>query len=190
MKRERLITLHLICSIVLAACGGNGKALPQPDRIYGNPGGLGLTTPGMTPTAQADGDGTATVPGATITAAPASASPTPGDNAGPIFNRITTSSKVLAKSDCIPTAITVTANITDTAGVLRVALWYRVGADQPYTPVIMDLLGDDYGATVRALDAPGGEYGAWEFYITAEDGAGNLSQSPLDTSVQLLPCVG
>jgi hypothetical protein len=54
----------------------------------------------------------------------------------------------------------------------------------------MKLVGNKYSATVKALDTPGGEYGVWEFYITAEDKAGNKSQSPLDTSVQLLACVG
>ena len=115
--------------------------------------------------------------------------PTPRDTAGPTFNRITTSSKSFA-IDCVPTSITVTANIADPSGVTRVMLWYRVGTDQPYTPVNMDLSGGDYSVTVKALDVPVGKYGAWEFYLTAEDGVGNLSESPVDTSVQLLPCVG
>ena len=49
--------------------------------------------------------------------------------------------------------------------------------------------GNDYSANVAALDLPVGKYGVWEFYLTAEDAPGNLSQSPLDTSVELLACV-
>ena len=112
-------------------------------------------------------------------------------NTGPVFESITTSTKFIAKSDCRPTSITVTANIIDSSGVALVSLWYRVGADQPYTQVSMKQ--DDsetYSMNIKALDTPGGKYGVWEFYLTADDGAGNTSQSPLDTSVQLLPCLG
>ena len=109
---------------------------------------------------------------------------------GPKIEHIKTSAKVLAKSDCMNTSETVTANITDESGIKSATLWYRVGADQQYTPVNMNSQGSQYNVTVKALDTPGGEYGIWEFYITAKDNAGNKSQSPLDTSVQLLPCVG
>ena len=112
------------------------------------------------------------------------------DNTGPNIDQIETSAKFLAKSDCKNTSETVTANITDASGIKQATLWYRVGADQKYTPVDMSFSGNKYSVTVKALDTPGGEYGVWEFYITAQDEAGNKSQSPLDTSVQLLPCVG
>ncbi len=112
------------------------------------------------------------------------------DHTGPGIDHIETSVKVLAKSDCKNTSETVTADITDESGIKSATLWYRVGADQKYTPVDMQLVGNKYSATVKALDTPGGEYGTWEFYITAQDKAGNKSQSPLDTSVQLLACVG
>jgi hypothetical protein len=112
------------------------------------------------------------------------------DVSSPRIEQIETSAKFLAKSDCKNTSETVTAEITDESGIKNATLWYRVGADQQYTPVIMNSKGNQYSVTVKALDAPGGEYGTWEFYISAEDIAGNKSKSPLDTSVQLLPCVG
>ncbi len=112
------------------------------------------------------------------------------DNTAPSIDQIETSVKTLAKSDCQNTSETVTAKISDDSAVKQALLWYRVGEDQKYTPVVMNLVGDKYSVTVKALDTPGGEYGVWEFYITAEDQAGNQSQSPLDTSVQLLACVG
>jgi hypothetical protein len=112
------------------------------------------------------------------------------DRTGPSIDQIETSVKFLAKSDCQNTSETVTADVSDESGIKEVTLWYRVGEDQKYTAVPMSLIGDKYSATVKALDTPGGEYGTWEFYITAEDTVGNRSQSLLDTSVQLLACVG
>jgi hypothetical protein len=49
--------------------------------------------------------------------------------------------------------------------------------------------GDLYKGTIVGLEIPGGEYGVLEFYIVAEDQAGNQSKSPVDESVQMLPCV-
>ena len=112
----------------------------------------------------------------------------PADSAGPTFQQITTSTKSFSK-DCVPTSITVTSNITDPSGVRRAVLWYRVGTDEQYAPMDMAPSGSTYSVTVKALDVPGKGYGVWEFYITAEDGAGNRSQSPLDTSVEMLLCV-
>src|ERR1051325_5072698 len=112
------------------------------------------------------------------------------DRTGPTIDHIETSAKFLAKSDCKNTSETVTAKVRDESGVKQVTLWYRVGSDQKYTPVNMSLIANKYSVTVKALDTPGGEYGTWEFYITADDTVGNQSQSPLDTSVQLLACVG
>jgi hypothetical protein len=119
----------------------------------------------------------------------ATISPAPQDGPGPTFNRISTSSQGFS-IDCIPTSVTVTATITDASRISSVVLWYRVGNDQPYTPMGMDQAsGNDYTGTIKASDLPVGEYGTWEFYIVAEDVSGNLGQSPLDTSVQFLPCV-
>jgi hypothetical protein len=114
----------------------------------------------------------------------------PHDTTPPTIQNITTSSKVLAKSDCIPTSLTIAADITDNAQVGGATLWYRVGADQKFTSMKM-IAGDhnQYTATVVALDVPGGEYGVLDFYILVQDQAGNEVKSPVDRSVQLLPCV-
>ena len=115
--------------------------------------------------------------------------PTPHDAPGPIFNRISTSSTGFS-IDCIPTSVTVTANITDPLGITRAVFWYRVGNDQVYVPVEMDqLMGNDYSATIKALDIPVGKYGALEFYIVAEDVEGNRAKSEISATVQLLACV-
>lgn len=114
--------------------------------------------------------------------------PMPQDTDGPVFNRITTSSKTFS-IDCVPTSVTVTASITAPSGVKRVVLHSRVGTDQAYTALDMNAAGDQYQATVKAVDMTGTGHGVWEFYITAEDLAGNHSQSPLDKSVEMLMCV-
>ncbi len=114
----------------------------------------------------------------------------PHDTTNPTIQQVITSSKVLAKSDCIPTSLTVTANIADDDQVDEATLWYRVGSDQKFTSTKMTYVKQDqYSAKVIALDVPGGEYGVVEFYILARDKAGNETKSPTDTSVQLLPCV-
>ncbi|HLO29512.1 MAG TPA: hypothetical protein VK249_10275 [Anaerolineales bacterium] len=113
------------------------------------------------------------------------------DKTGPAIENITTSSKVLAKSDCIPTSLTITAHVTDGSGVASTILWYRVGEDQDFAAAGMtDAEHDQYTTTVKALDIPGGEYGVFEFYIVARDHAGNQTETARDKSVQLLPCVG
>jgi len=114
--------------------------------------------------------------------------PTPQNTAGPVFNRITTSSKSFS-IDCVPTSVTVTASLRAPSGIKRVVLHSRVGTDQAYTAREMNAAGDEYQATVKAADMPGTGHGIWEFYITAEDLAGNQSQSPLDESVEMLMCV-
>lgn len=127
-------------------------------------------------------------PSPEIPASPAATS-TPVDTVGPSFNSITTSSTTFTRAECPLDFVTVTANISDASGVVRVVLWYRVGSDQPYAPASVTYEENDtYTATVKGKDVPGSEFGAWEFYIMAEDGAGNRSQSPVDTSVSLLPC--
>jgi hypothetical protein len=112
------------------------------------------------------------------------------DTTSPTIQNVTTSSKVIAKSDCINTSLTITANITDDTKVDGAALWYRVGTDQKFTSTKM-IAGDrnQYTGTIVALDVPGGEYGILEFYILARDKTGNETKSPVDRSVQLLPCV-
>jgi hypothetical protein len=114
--------------------------------------------------------------------------PMPHKTDSPIFNRITTSSQSFS-IDCVPTSVTVTANITAPSGIKRVVLHSRVGTDQPYTALDMNAAGDDYQRTVKAVDIPGKGHGVWEFYITAEDLAGNQSQTLLDRSVEMLLCV-
>ena len=108
--------------------------------------------------------------------------------AGPVFQRITTSSRSFS-IDCVPTSVTVTARLTAPSGIKRVVLHSRVGPDQSYTALDMNAAGAEYQATVKAVDMPGMGHGIWEFYITAEDLAGNQSQSPLDQSVEMLMCV-
>jgi hypothetical protein len=46
-----------------------------------------------------------------------------------------------------------------------------------------------YSVDLKGPDFLGRPYGTLEFYITAEDGLGNLSRSTVDQSVQFLPCV-
>ena len=112
------------------------------------------------------------------------------DTTSPMIQDVKTSSKVLVKSDCMSTTLTVTAKITDNNRIESATLWYRVGADQKFASTNMKLdSGDLYNATIVGLEIPGGEYGVLEFYIVAEDQAGNQSKSPVDESVQMLPCV-
>jgi hypothetical protein len=112
------------------------------------------------------------------------------DQKAPRITVIKTSSKFLAKSDCLNTSETITANITDDTGIKSAALWYRIGRDQKFTSAAMKPeAGDTFEATLIALDIPGGEYGTLEFYILVEDVEGNQAKSEIDTTVQLLPCV-
>lgn len=138
-------------------------------------------------------DGATTTRQVTITVIPPSPTPlptpTPGDVTGPSFNRLMASSAVFYRAGCDPASITVTANISDPSGVANALLWYRVGASGPYTGAAMDwLAGDDYRVTVNGVDVPGSNYGVWEFYVTAQDGAGNPGQSALNTDVSLNLC--
>ena len=112
------------------------------------------------------------------------------DTVAPVITNITTSNKFLSKSDCGNTTLTVTATITDNTKVKSATLWYRVGADQKFTSMPMKAEGSNqYAATVVTLEIPGGEYGSVEFSIVGEDEAGNQSKSPVNSDVQLLPCV-
>jgi hypothetical protein len=113
----------------------------------------------------------------------------PGDHTGPAISDISTSGKVLVISDCLATSVTVSAKVTDATRITNVLLRYRVGSDQPYASTNMNPQGGIYTASVKGSDLQGGGYGTLEFYITAEDEAGNHSQSPPDKSIQFLPCV-
>ncbi len=111
------------------------------------------------------------------------------DKAGPLIGAMTTSTKSFS-IDCTPTAVTVTARVTDPAGLRQVQLWYRVGTDRAYQSVSMAAnQASEYQATIQGPRLPPDRYGALELYITAEDQAGNRSKSATDTSVQFLPCV-
>ena len=111
------------------------------------------------------------------------------DHAGPAISDISTSDKVVVISDCLTTSVTITAKVTDASNVKSVLLWVRVGSDQAFASSNMNLQNSIYTAKVKGSDLQGHGYGAMEFYITAEDEAGNKSESPHDDSIQFLPCV-
>lgn len=111
------------------------------------------------------------------------------DQAGPVISDISISDKVVVISDCPATAVTITAKVMDESKIASVLLWVRVGPDEPFASLRMDLQNDMYTASVQGLDLQGHGYGAVEFYITAEDEEGNTSESPHDRSIQFLPCV-
>jgi len=115
--------------------------------------------------------------------------PVPSDQSGPSINRVVPSTNIFYKTGgCGVTSINVTANISDPSGVSNVRLWYRLGSRGAFTSVAMSALGgNDYRATVNGADVPG--YGQWQFYVTAQDGVGNASQSATNTSVSLNACV-
>ncbi len=113
----------------------------------------------------------------------------PGDNTGPAISNISTSDKVVVISDCLATSVTITAKVDDASNVKSVLLWYRVGSDGPFASSNMDLQNGTYMTKVKGADLQGHGYGAMDFYITAEDGKGNKSESPHDDSIQFLPCV-
>ncbi len=109
---------------------------------------------------------------------------------GPVIEGVTASTKSFS-IDCPPTAVTVRARVTDPTGTSRVQLWYRVGSDGPFVAVDMaEGNGGEYAATVKGVDVGPAQYGAWEFYVTAENKAGEQGRSETDASVQFLPCVG
>ena len=111
------------------------------------------------------------------------------DHAGPIISDISSTGKVLVISDCLATSVTITAKVTDASPITSVLLQYRVSSDQPFLSTVMELRDGLYTASVKGADLQGNGYGAMEFYITAQDGAGNSSKSPIDNSIQFLPCV-
>lgn len=110
------------------------------------------------------------------------------DRTGPEISDIKTSNNVLVISDCSGTSVDISAKVTDPSGVENVQLWYRV-AEQPFASTDMTLQDGIYQVTVVGAEFLGKGYGTLEFYIQAKDGAGNLSKSPVDQSIQFLPCV-
>jgi hypothetical protein len=111
------------------------------------------------------------------------------DHAGPIISNVSTTGKVVVISDCSATSVTITAKVTDASKIINVLLWHRIGSEQPFSSAIMELQEGLYTASIKGKDLQGNGYGAMEFYITAEDGEGNTSKSPIDNSIQFLPCV-
>lgn len=111
------------------------------------------------------------------------------DHTGPVISGISTSDKVVVISDCLSTSVTITAKVTDASNVKSVLLWYRVGSDGSFASSNMDRQNGIYAATVKGADLQGHGYGAMEFYVSAEDDAGNKSESLHDESIQFLPCV-
>jgi len=113
----------------------------------------------------------------------------PIDSTGPEISDIKTSGNVLVISDCSGTSVIISARVTDPSGVENVQLWYRV-AEQPFASTNMALQDGVYQVTVVGSEFLEKGYGTLEFYIQAKDGAGNLGKSPVDQSIQFLPCVG
>ena len=113
----------------------------------------------------------------------------PGDHSAPVIGDISTSSKVVVISDCQNTSVAITARVTDESKIDRVQLSYRVGQSGKFVTVPMQPENDQYRAEIKGADLQSSGYGNLEFYITAQDEAGNKSESPHDTSVQFLPCV-
>ena len=111
------------------------------------------------------------------------------DHVGPEISDISTTGKVVVISDCLATSVTITAKVTDASKITSVLLWVRVGSNQPFVSTSMNAQEGLYSASINGADLQGNGYGAMEFYITAQDEAGNSSKSPLDNSIQFLPCV-
>ena len=111
------------------------------------------------------------------------------DQLGPEISDIKTSGNVLVISDCAGTSVSISAKVTDPSGVKSVSLWYRV-EDQPFSSQEVTLQNGVYEVSLQGVEFLGQGYGTLEFYIEAKDGAGNLSKSPVDRSIQFLPCIG
>ncbi len=113
-----------------------------------------------------------------------------GDKSGPEIKDIQTSRNVLVISDCSGTSVTISTKVTDPSSVKKVLLWYRTGTDQKYVSS-SDMKSQEgvYKVDLNGPDFLGRPYGTLEFYITAEDQVGNLSKSPVNQSIQFLPCV-
>jgi hypothetical protein len=111
------------------------------------------------------------------------------DQTGPEISNIEISGKVLVISDCQGTSVTISAKVTDSSGVESVQFWYRIGSNQQFASTTMELQNGDHTVSIKGVDFLGKDYGTLEFYITAKDGEGNLSQSPVNQDIQFLPCV-
>ncbi len=191
MTRRCLIAVLLAGAGLLAGCRSGDVTPVAPDN---DPEGAGVQArdtemPYVLPASLSPTLAPATSDGQT--AGPTdltSTSAAPGDHTPPTITHIATSTLVFTVSDCSITEVTVTADIADPSGVVNPTLWYRVKS-QSYTPVAMQAVSADrYSVTVKGVDLPRNEYGVWEFYLTAQDKLGNMSQSLPDTTVQFLPC--
>jgi hypothetical protein len=195
MKQYYLLAVIVVWAGLLAGCRAGDVALVPPDSHITEdptvqprdadpaPSPTATLVP-STPTAR-----TVEPDKPTATSEPPTTGPiTPADHTPPAIAHIATSTVTFTISDCSITEVTVTADIADPSGVDKPTLWYRVRA-QSYTPVAMQALGADrYSVTVKGVDLPRNEYGVWEFYLTAQDAAGNAGKSPVNQSVQFLPC--
>ena len=113
----------------------------------------------------------------------------PTDQTGPLISDIKTSGDILVISDCSGTSVEISAKVTDRSGVESVLLWHRLGSEQQIISDRMERQDETYNVTLKGSDFSGEAYGKLEFYITAKDGAGNLSESPVNQSIHFLPCV-
>jgi len=119
----------------------------------------------------------------------AACAPVRSSKAGPTISDISTSGKTLVISDCLGTSITFGAKVSSESKITSVLLFYRVGSDMPFESVAMTGRGENYTGVVQGKDLQGKGYGGLEFYITAKDEEGKTSKSPVDKSIQFLPCV-
>jgi hypothetical protein len=114
---------------------------------------------------------------------------TSSDQTGPVISDIKTSGNVLVISDCPSTSVKVSANASDPSGIKSVLLWYRIPPDEKFTSAPMEFQDGSYVVSLNGVDFLGHAYGTIEFYISAQDAVGNMSQSAIDQSIQFLPCV-
>lgn len=100
----------------------------------------------------------------------ASATPA-GDKTPPTLSAVSYAQKVNLNTDA-----TVSLNITDVSGIKNATLYYRSGGAASFSSRAMTLqTGSTYTQTIPAAAVTNRGV---EFYVAAEDGAGNLSQSP------------
>ena len=100
----------------------------------------------------------------------ASATPA-GDKTPPTLSAVSYAQKVNLNTDA-----TVSLSITDLSGIKNATLYYRSGGAASFSSRAMTLqTGSTYTQTIPATAVTNRGV---EFYVAAEDGAGNLSQSP------------
>jgi len=129
-------------------------------------------------------------------------SPTPtSDTVRPQVWGVTASEEEIKWPECEPSSVRFTAHASDAGGVVRVTLLYRVvrgGTEGQWIDKTMPLQqGNLYAVTFTAeeleqsLDPPvnASSSAYMEYYITAEDQAGNLGQAPHGGQGYRLPIV-